>query len=312
MNTEPLHLKYRPQEFNDVIGQDAIVESIRQTIPNQKFYLLYGLRGTGKTTLAYLIANTLGCEGKGLVRINASSRNKVEDARAIENDCNYLPFEGKVSVYIFDESHRLTPDAQNALLTVLEEPPSHVYFIFCSTEPNKLLATVRSRAASYEFKAVSNRDISVILDKVCQKENIKLSEEVCKLIVDNSEGIPRNALVMLDQVKGLENIEKINEIILLSSEDESDVRELCRVVFKGEKWKEALRLVDRLNSDPEKIRRALLGYLSAVLRMKFSKSENVKPDPRVIKMMDLFLVPFYDTGLPGLIHALAKIFSKTY
>ncbi len=309
---KPFHTKYRPIEWVDMIGQDAIVSSIRETIPNTHFYILYGMRGTGKTTAAYLIANSLGCEGTGLIKINAASRNKVDDARAIENDCMYLPFEGKVSVYIFDESHRLTPDAQNALLTVLEEPPSHVYFIFCSTEPNKILATVKSRAAKYEFKPVSKRDISVILDKVCQKEDIDLSKEAYKLIVDNSEGIPRNALVILEQVKGLEDIEKIKEIILLSSEDEADVRELCRVVFKGEKWKDALRLVDKLNADPERIRRALLGYLSSVLKMKFNKDEYAKPDLRVIKMMNLFLVPFYDTGVPGLIHALARIFSKSY
>ncbi len=312
MGTDPLHIKYRPKEFVDVVGQDAIVESIRQTISNQKFYLLYGMRGTGKTTIAYLIADALGCRGSGLVKINASSRNKIEDARAVENDCMYFPVEGDVTVYIFDEAHRLTPDAQNALLTLLEEPPPHIFFIFCSTEPNKLLKTVRSRAASYEFKPILRKDIKVILDRVCKKEGIVLDPKAHEWVVENSEGIPRDALILLDQIKDMKDLEKIKEIILLSSEDEADVRELCRVVFKGEKWKDALRLVDKLNADPERIRRALLGYLSSVLKMKFNKDEYAKPDLRVIKMMNLFLVPFYDTGVPGLIHALARIFSKSY
>ncbi len=308
----PFHTKYRPTEWVDMVGQGAIIDSICDTIPNTHFYILYGMRGTGKTTAAYLIANSLGCKGSGLIKINAATRNKVEHARQIEEDCIYMPLEGPVSVYLFDESHRLTNDAQNVILTILEEQPPHVYFIFCTTNNTKFLPEVIDRAANYEFKALSKRDISVILDKVCQKEGIILQPEAYKMIVDNSEGIPRRALVLLDQIKGLDELEKIKEIVLLSSEDEADVRELCRVVFKGERWKDALRLVDKLNADPEKIRRALLGYLSSVLRMKFNNDEYAKPDLRVIKMMNLFLVPFYDTGISGLIHALARIFSKSY
>ena len=96
---KPFHTKYRPSNWKEVIGQDAIVDSIRETIPETHFYILYGMRGTGKTTAAYLIANALGCEGTGLIRINASSQNKVDDARQIENNCIYLPFEGKPSCF---------------------------------------------------------------------------------------------------------------------------------------------------------------------------------------------------------------------
>lgn len=300
---KPFHTKYRPVGWGDMVGQEAIVSSIRETIPSTHFYILYGMRGTGKTTVAYLIANALGCEGTGLVKINAASHNKVEHARQIENDCIYLPFEGKVSVYLFDEAHRMTPEAQNALLTVLEEPPEHAYFIFCSTEPNKILATVKDRAANYEFKPVSKRDISVILDKVCQKEDIDLSKEAYKLVVDNSEGIPRRALVMLDQIKGLDDLEKIKEIILLGSEEEKTIRDLCRLVYKKGNWMEITNTLNKLNDDPERVRRAILGYLSKVLL------NNNQPTPFIVDMMQYFLVPFYDTGKPGLVQAIGRAYT---
>lgn len=302
---KPFHIKYRPKKWEEVVGQNAIVESIRSEIPNQKFYLLYGMHGTGKTTVAHIIANAVGCKGNGLVEINASSHNKVEDARAIENDCIYFPFEGDVVVYIFDEAHRLTPDAQNVLLTVLEEPPEHVYFIFCSTEPNKLLKTVRSRAAEYEFKPVSPRDISVILDKVLNEENIKLKQKAYKWIVENSEGIPRDALVLLDQIKDLKDLDKIKEIVLLSSESEVAVRELCRLVYKRNNWEGVTKILNTLNEDPERIRRAILGYLSKVVL------NSEQPSFFVVEMMEYFLKPFYDSGKPGLVHAIAKVYNSS-
>lgn len=300
---KPFHTKYRPAEWEDMVGQDAIVDSIRDTIPSTHFYILYGMRGTGKTTAARLIANALGCEGHGLITINAATRNKVEHARQIEEDCIYMPLEGPVSVYLFDEAHRLTVDAQNVILTILEEQPPHVYFIFCTTNNTKFLPEVIDRAANYEFKAVSYRDISVILDKVCQKEDIVLQPEAYKMIVDGSEGIPRRALVLLDQIKGLDELEKIKEIILLGSEEEKTIRDLCRLVYKKGNWMEITTTLNKLKDDPERIRRAILGYLSKVLL------NSNQPTPFIVSMMQHFLVPFYDTGKPGLVQAIGKAYA---
>ena len=218
-----LYRAYRPQKFMEVVGQRHIIKTLQNAIKLNKVahaYLFCGPRGTGKTTLAKIMAKALNCENgptiepccecemcKGIakgtisdvVEIDAASNNGVEDVRAIRDTVKFLPAQGKYKVYIIDEVHMLSQAAFNALLKTLEEPPAHVIFILATTEPYKLPNTILSRCQRFDFQSISIPDILERLRIVAQEENISIDEDALNQIATSAEGGMRDALSLFDQ-----------------------------------------------------------------------------------------------------------------
>ena len=229
-----LYRKFRPLRFEDMVGQEDITRTIRNQIIAGRVghaYLLNGGRGTGKTTTAKILARAVNClnpqDGEpcneceickaalsgsltDIVEMDAASNNSVDDIRAIRDEVNFLPTLAKYRVYIIDEVHMLSTGAFNALLKTLEEPPAHVKFILATTEPQKLPATILSRCQRFDFKKISNEDISKRLQFVCDESKITITNEALKIISVLAEGAMRDALSILERCLQ-EGNEKIDE-----------------------------------------------------------------------------------------------------
>ena len=221
---QALYRKYRPKDFDSVVGQDPIIKTLKNSIINKNFshaYMFFGSRGTGKTTVSKIFARNINCEnpidgiacGKcnyckvsfsndciDIIEIDAASNNGVDEIRELRNKITLVPSELKYKVYIIDEVHMLSIGAFNALLKTLEEPPEHAIFILATTDPQKVPETIISRCQCFSFKRISTDTIKNRLDFVCKEENIKIDEEVLDSIALLSDGGLRDALGLLDKL----------------------------------------------------------------------------------------------------------------
>ena len=217
-----LYRKYRPTNFNEVVGQDKVITVIKNEIINNRIshaYLFSGPRGTGKTTTAKIIAKLVNCtnpvngeccnkcdnclnfkNSSDIVEIDAASNNGVDEIRELRDKVNLVPTNSKYKIYIIDDVHMLTTQAFNALLKTLEEPPAHVIFILATTEPHKIPLTVASRCQKFQFSKISNDEIVHRLSDIIKEENIKLDNEILLEIARLSDGGLRDAINMLDQL----------------------------------------------------------------------------------------------------------------
>ena len=247
MAYKALYRTYRPTTFDEVAGQEHIVKTLKNALASDKIahaYLFAGPRGTGKTTMAKLLAKALNCEeGIGhqcntcknclgildgshpdVIEIDAASNNGVDNIRELIDKVKYGTILGKYKVYIIDEVHMLSQGAFNALLKTLEEPPSHVIFILATTEPHKILPTILSRCQRYDFSKLSNVEIAERLQVVLSSEGIEYNEEAVNLIVSLSDGGMRDALSILDQVLAYSgntlNVQDVLDIFSLESLEE--------------------------------------------------------------------------------------------
>jgi len=272
MNYEVFYQKYRPSKFSEIVEQNAIVKMLKNSIINDKVshaYIFSGPRGTGKTSTARILAKTLNCsdikngeacgecanclifnESPDIVEIDAASNNGVDEIREIISNSKLLPISGKYKIYIVDEVHMLTESAFNALLLTLEEPPKHVIFIMATTNLEKVPITVLSRCMKYEFSKISEEELCEHLKKICEKENIKYTEEAIQEIASLADGGLRDALSMLDQLSkesveinldfvteqlgtvSIKNIEKIVEALDNNNAlSKSSIAKILRIVM---------------------------------------------------------------------------------
>jgi len=221
-----LYRKYRPSVFADVIGQEHVTTPLSNALSSGNIhhaYLFSGPRGCGKTSSARIMARSLNCEsgptptpcgvcqsckdlvanGPGsldVIELDAATHGLVDDARDLRDKAFFAPVSSRYKIYIIDEAHQLGPGAANALLKVVEEPPAHVLFIFATTEPDKLIATIRSRTHHYPFRLVPPAILSNHLEKICEQEGIKVAKGVISLVVRSSGGSVRDALSVLGQL----------------------------------------------------------------------------------------------------------------
>ena len=220
---QALYRKYRPKNFEEVIGQNIVVQTLTNSIINNKIshaYLLSGPRGCGKTTIAKIFANLVNCENSDgkkvcnkcvyctqkdnenmdIIELDAASNNGVDEIREINNKVNLVPSYGKYKIYIIDEVHMLTIGAFNALLKTLEEPPAHVIFILATTDPQKVPITILSRCQRFDLKKISQDKISERLNFICEKENIRHEDNVLNEIASLGDGCLRDSISILDQI----------------------------------------------------------------------------------------------------------------
>lgn len=206
MSKEPylaLYRKYRPATFSDVVGQNHAVELLTQAISQKKVshaYLFCGGRGTGKTTLARIVARDIGCNQEDIIEIDAASNRGIDEIRELREAVRSSPFSSPYKVYIIDEAHMLTKEAANALLKTLEEPPSHVIFILATTDPEKLPTTIVSRCQKVVFKQPDIKTLAERLIHVAKEEGFCLPDTASLVIAASGQGSYRDALGKLEQV----------------------------------------------------------------------------------------------------------------
>lgn len=223
MSYTALYRKFRPSEFEDVKGQDHIVKTLRNQINAGRIghaYLFCGTRGTGKTTIAKILAKAVNCEhpvdgspcnecsicksinnqtSMNVIEIDAASNNGVDNIREIVEEVQYSPTEGKYKVYIIDEVHMLSTGAFNALLKTLEEPPSYVIFILATTEAHKIPITILSRCQRYDFRRITIDTIATRLQELLDKEQVQAEEKAVRYVAKAGDGSMRDALSLLDR-----------------------------------------------------------------------------------------------------------------
>jgi DNA polymerase III subunit gamma/tau len=282
MTNKILALKYRPQEFKDLIGQEVMAQTITNAIKLSKTpnaYLLTGIRGVGKTTTARLIAKALNCEKNNdpkivcsgekfcstcqeiinsnhidILEMDAASKTGIDDVRELIENSKYSPTSAKFKIFIIDEVHMLSKQAFNGLLKTLEEPPPSLKFILATTEVRKIPVTILSRCQRFDLKRVSVEQLSSHLKKIAEKENGKISEDAIKLIARTSEGSVRDSISLLDRALISQSIIE-NKIIedtdvreMLGLADKSKILSLFKEVLKGNE-KEALKYLNELISN---------------------------------------------------------------
>ena len=264
-----LYRVYRPKNFNDIVGQEHIVRTLKNQIESQNVghaYLFCGTRGTGKTSTAKIFSRAVNCtdlhdnepcnecescreilEDKTMdvVEIDAASNNSVDDIRELRENVKYSPSKSKYKVYIIDEVHMLSQGAFNALLKTLEEPPSYVIFILATTEPHKIPATILSRCQRFDFKRVTVKDISSRMKYICEKEGIEADDKALNLIARNSQGALRDALSILDQCISFQgHTISYNDVIeLLGSVNIEQLFDLAESIIK-EDTKKSLQILN--------------------------------------------------------------------
>ena len=215
MSYTALARRYRSQGFEEVVGQEAIAQTLTNAIERDRVahaYLFVGTRGVGKTSMARIFAKALNGgtpevdaaimrgEDTDVIEIDAASNRRVEDARDIIANCVYTPMRGKLKIYIIDEVHMLTKDAFNTLLKVMEEPPAYVKFILCTTEPNKVLPTVQSRCQRFDFRNIAGPEIAAHLARVVEQEGINATPGVLAEVARLANGSMRDGLSLLDRL----------------------------------------------------------------------------------------------------------------
>ena len=282
MTNKILALKYRPQEFKDLIGQEVMAQTITNAIKLSKTpnaYLLTGIRGVGKTTTARLIAKALNCEKNNdpkivcsgekfcstcqeiinsnhidILEMDAASKTGIDDVRELIENSKYSPTSAKFKIFIIDEVHMLSKQAFNGLLKTLEEPPPSLKFILATTEVRKIPVTILSRCQRFDLKRVSVEQLSSHLKKIAEEENGKISEDAIKLIARTSEGSVRDSISLLDRALISQSIIE-NKIIedtdvreMLGLADKSKIISLFKEVLKGNE-KEALKYLNELISN---------------------------------------------------------------
>ena len=314
MEYTALYRKFRPTRFDEVVGQEHIVKTLKNEIMNNRIghaYLFNGGRGTGKTSCAKIFSRAVNClnpkdgepcneceickaalEGSltDIVEMDAASNNSVDDIRAIRDEVNFLPTLAKYRVYIIDEVHMLSTGAFNALLKTLEEPPAHVKFILATTEPQKLPTTILSRCQRFDFKKISASNIEKRLDYVCSESKIDITDEANKIIAILAEGAMRDALSILErcmQEEGQITEELVKELVGIPKIE--SINKLTQSIV-NKNVEEAMQCINEVVGEGKDISNYLwevIKYIKDLLILKTGTNLEIYSENEILQMKEL-------------------------
>ena len=289
--------KYRPQDFDEVVGQHHVITALKNTIDNKtaKTFLFTGPSGTGKTTLARIAAKKCGCLEDDITEIDAATNTGIDAMRDVASMGRCLPFSGSgIRAIIIDEAHSLSASAWKSLLKILEEPPTHLYWFLCTTELDKIPQTVKTRSALFTLRAVSNDDLIELVSTINELEGIGLSDAVIRLVVSSAKGCPRLALSNLALCSREQSYDDV-ALLLKQPSESKDISDVCALLLKDREsisWAKLITIAKPLlEKDPESVRIAIASYLSKVL-------SNVKSDKQAVnalRVLNCFSIPYKST-----------------
>lgn len=292
-----LYKKYRPKRLSSVIGCERTVASLtnmlaRKSVPHA--LLFHGPSGCGKTTIARILRKEMGCHDMDWNEINSSSFRGIDSIRDVNRLMGLAPSGGTCRIWLFDEVHKWTNDAQNAALKMLEDTPQHVWFFLCTTDPQKLLKPVMTRCCEMPVRSFTYEELTKLVKKVARKEELVLSDEALDELVSAAQGSARMALVLLDKILNLSPEQQVKAIAdRMAAENEAI--DLCRALLnRNSKWNKVTNILKDLKVDPEAVRWSVLGYARAVLL------KGGKPDHQAYLVIRAFEEPFYDSKEAGL------------
>ena len=328
MSYQVLARKYRPNSFDEVIGQDHVVQVIKNSIEQERVhqaFLFSGTRGVGKTTIARLLAKCLNCmsseaptsqpcnkcessisiqEGKSIdfLEIDAASRTGVEHMRELLSSVHTSPSVSRFKIFLIDEVHMLSKGSFNALLKTLEEPPSHVIFLMATTDPEKVPKTVISRCLQLNLKTVSRNNLQEHFRKICEKEGINSDDESLSLVAKSAEGSVRDGLTLLDQAIAHGNGKLAAEDVkkLLGTIDDSLIYELLDSITDGRKEDafKTLNNIEKLNPDYEALLKDLISNIHEISLHQVLENSNKEPVSKIASKMDeQYCQLIYEIGL---------------
>lgn len=287
-----LHVKYRPQKIEDLFGQKEVAAALAAYQKKKNWphaFLFIGHSGSGKTTCARIVARELGCLPANIVEIDAASNNGIDNVRDLTKNLSYRGFgENPIKMIILDEAHRMSGNAFDALLKTLEEPPAHVYFALCTTEPEKIPKTVQTRCVSLTYKPLSSDDLFELLASVCDKEGFDTPDEILDVVATESNGSPRQALTNLAKVHACKSVDDACSLLELPDQSK-DAIELARLLVsgKGLSWETSMKLLSSIESTPESLRLLIVNYTSKVLMNQKGGDNTI----RLLNILDAFSKP---------------------
>lgn len=311
-----LNVTQRPNLLKNFYGNQAVKEILKpiltretDTFPNA--FLITGPSGCGKTTIARIIANKLKAYNKNesvnfnYKELDAADFRGIDTARRIRESLQYAPVgDCKYRVWLLDECHMLTKDAQEALLKNLEDPPKHVVFLLATTEPDKLKETLRRRCVRLNLEKLTSEEMEEYIEQIYKSLNKDIpSENVIDTIVQVSQGSPGMAIKVIDSILDLDTSEKqlMNVVrnMTFSSEDQQEAIDVCRILMKAKTWEQAKQVINNVlqtSNDYENLRRAIIGYTEKILRKEYN--------PKAFIILDSFIAAdVFRNGSSAIIHA---------
>jgi len=296
-----LYKKHRPKRFKQVVGQRDAVKTLEKLLKDKDSFphciLLTGPSGCGKTTLARILQNKLSCGDHDFTEVDCADFRGIDMVRDIRQRMHLAPMSGKCRIWLIDEAHQLTGEAQNALLKMLEDTPQHVYFMLATTDPAKLKKTIKTRATEIKVDPLAKLDMQELLATIADKESLEISERVAALICDVADGSARKALVLLNQIAKVEDEDEQLKLIRSSDSQEQAITIARSLMAKGMTWKSMAKVLKGVDEDPEQLRRMVLGYATTIMLSGGPLT------PLAFLVINEFRDPFYDIGRPGLVAA---------
>ncbi|HOR77465.1 MAG TPA: DNA polymerase III subunit gamma/tau [Anaerolineaceae bacterium] len=312
--SQALYRIWRPASWEEVVGQDHIIQTLKNAVAADKVsqaYLFAGPRGTGKTTTARLLAKAVNCldpdlskrpcnacenciavnEGRflDLIEIDAASNTSVDDIRELRDNINFSPSQGRYKVYIIDEVHMLSTSAFNALLKTLEEPPSHVIFVLATTEIHKIPATVLSRCQRHEFRRIPVQTIIEKLKLLCAQEHIEIEDEALSLVARQATGSLRDAISLIDQLSSIGKVITLETAQnILGTATSQAVLDLGQAIQDHDSARglEVIHTALDAGTDPRQFARQVVDYLRTLLVIKLNGSKDLELLPEVRSLME--------------------------
>ena len=293
-----IHLEERPITFKQVVGQESACKQLigmakGDGIPH--CLLFTGPSGCGKTTLARIVRKKLGCGDRDFLEINAANSRGVDMVRGIQSRVGMVPIDGKCRVWLIDECHQLTADAQSAFLKLLEETPNHVYFMLATTHPEKLRAAVKTRCTEIKVRPLTDREIVGLVSRIVRdRTEGDIETEVAAKLAEVSEGSARKALVLLEQIIGIENADERLAVLQRVDAKQAAI-EIARALMSKKGWAAVAKIIKDCDEEPESIRWLILSYFTTVALGGGRGAE------RAVTIMEEFQDNYFDTKRAGLV-----------